>query len=71
TALVEKQITQRAAAAGRPFEQEAETLLLEKQPSGAFTTVEQLGATAVFLTSAAADNMTGASLSVDGGWTAR
>jgi len=43
----------------------------EKQPSGQFTQTGQLGALAVFLCSEAAANMTGASLPVDGAWTAQ
>jgi 3-hydroxybutyrate dehydrogenase len=46
-------------------------LLSEKQPSLEFTTPEQLGGLAVFLCSDAAAQMTGVSLPVDGGWTAR
>ena len=36
----------------------------------AFATVEEIGGTAVFLCSAAAAQITGTTLSVDGGWTA-
>jgi 3-hydroxybutyrate dehydrogenase len=46
-------------------------LLAEKQPSLQFTTPEQLGALAVFLCSAAADNVKGQAWSLDGGWTAQ
>jgi 3-hydroxybutyrate dehydrogenase len=45
--------------------------LSEKQPSHEFVTPEQLGALTVFLCSEAADQITGAALSVDGGWTAQ
>jgi 3-hydroxybutyrate dehydrogenase len=70
TPLVVQQIEARAAE-GVPLEQAERDLLGEKQPSARFTTVEQIGAFAVFLCSEAADNMTGASLPVDGGWTAQ
>ena len=46
-------------------------LLAEKQPSLQFTTPEQLGELAVFLCSAAADNVRGVAWNVDGGWTAQ
>jgi len=71
TPLVEKQITALAANLGLDQEAAARELLAEKQPSLQFVTPEQLAATAVFLASEAAAQMTGASLSVDGGWTAR
>jgi len=71
TALVEKQIT--AIAREKTLDQEAAAreLLSEKQPSLQFVTPEQLAGTAVFLASDAAAQITGASISVDGGWTAR
>ncbi|MEP6149622.1 MAG: SDR family oxidoreductase [Nisaea sp.] len=45
--------------------------MLEKQPSGQFTTVEQLAGAAVFLCGDAASNMTGTTVTLDGGWTAQ
>lgn len=71
TPLVQQQIESRAAQEGISVEKARHDLLLEKQPSGHFTTVEQLGQWAVFLCSPACDNVTGTSLPVDGGWTAR
>ncbi|MEO1677073.1 MAG: 3-hydroxybutyrate dehydrogenase [Pseudomonadota bacterium] len=47
-----------------------EKVLLERQPSKAFATVEQMGGTVVFLCSDAAAQITGTTISVDGGWTA-
>ncbi|WP_428393618.1 3-hydroxybutyrate dehydrogenase [Lichenicoccus sp.] len=49
----------------------AAALLAEKQPLRRFTTPGQIGALAVFLCSDAAATLTGASLPIDGGWTAR
>lgn len=71
TPLVEKQITAIADNKGISQEDAARELLGEKQPSLQFVTPEQLGGTAVFLASDAAAQITGASISVDGGWTAR
>ena len=71
TPLVQQQIEARAAREGITLETAQRDLLLEKQPSGQFTTVEQLGQWTVFACSSACDNLTGASLPVDGGWTAR
>jgi 3-hydroxybutyrate dehydrogenase len=71
TPLVRKQIEARAERERIPLEQAEHALLMEKQPSGKFTTVEQLGALAVFLCSPGADNITGVPLAADGGWTSQ
>ncbi|BAE51481.1 3-hydroxybutyrate dehydrogenase [Paramagnetospirillum magneticum] len=71
TPLVQKQIDARAEAQGVPVEQAGRDLLSEKQPSKKFTTPEQIGDLAVFLCSGAGANMTGTSLTMDGGWTAQ
>jgi 3-hydroxybutyrate dehydrogenase len=46
-------------------------LVTEKQPMARFTTPEQIGGLAVFLCSDAASTITGAPLSIDGGWLAQ
>lgn len=71
TPLVEKQISALAEKNGVDQETAARELLSEKQPSLQFVTPEQLGGTAVFLASDAAAQITGTTVSVDGGWTAR
>ena len=71
TPLVQQQIEARAAAQGIPVEQAQQELLQEKQPSGRFTQVEELGALVVFLCGPGAANLSGASLPVDGAWTAQ
>ncbi|MGC9158436.1 MAG: 3-hydroxybutyrate dehydrogenase [Terracidiphilus sp.] len=71
TPLVKKQIEARAEREKIPVQQAEHDLLLEKQPSGQFTTVEQLGALVVFLCGPGGDNITGVPLPVDGGWTAQ
>ena len=71
TPLVEKQITAMAAEQHVSQEDAAREMLSEKQPSLEFVTPDQLGGTAVFLASDAAAQITGTTISVDGGWTAR
>ena len=71
TPLVQKQIDARAAKEGLTADQARVALLGEKQPPLQFTTPEQLGELAVFLSSPAADNVRGQAWSVDGGWTAQ
>ncbi|MCW2243882.1 3-hydroxybutyrate dehydrogenase [Azospirillum canadense] len=71
TPLVQKQIDALAASKGLPEVQAKAELLGAKQPSGEFVTPDQLGQLAVFLCSDAAAQMTGANLTMDGGWTAQ
>ena len=70
TPLVEAQIPDTMKEYGMSRDEVIEKVLLERQPSKEFATVEQLGQTAVYLSSAAADQVTGTTISVDGGWTA-
>jgi 3-hydroxybutyrate dehydrogenase len=71
TPLVEAQIDARAKAKGLSFEAAKVDLLSEKQPSKQFVTPDDLGELAVFLCSPAANQMTGVSLPMDGGWTSQ
>jgi 3-hydroxybutyrate dehydrogenase len=71
TPLVEKQISDMAAQKNISHEAASDLLLGGKQPSGAFVTPEQLGGMVAFLCSPAADQITGTSHAVDGGWTAQ
>jgi len=70
TPLVEKQIQGIAEKEGVTFDQAKDKLLSEKQPSKEFVSPEQLGKAALFLASDDAAQVTGAHLSMDGGWTA-
>ena len=71
TPLVQKQIEARASAQGIPVEQARDDLVREKQPMLDYTTPEKIGALAVFLCGDAASTITGAALSIDGGWIAQ
>ncbi|MBV9014222.1 MAG: 3-hydroxybutyrate dehydrogenase [Alphaproteobacteria bacterium] len=71
TPLVQQQIETRATAQGIPVEQAREDLVREKQPMLDYTTPEKIGAFAVFLCSEGASTITGAALSIDGGWVAQ
>ena len=70
TPLVEAQIPDTMKKYDMDRETVIREVLLERQPSKGFATVEQLGGTAVFLCSDAAEQITGTTISVDGGWTA-
>jgi 3-hydroxybutyrate dehydrogenase len=70
TPLVEKQLQDRAKEAGTDVDTEKKKMLQETQPMLKFTTPEEIGALAVFLSSDAAATITGVPLSIDGGWVA-
>ena len=70
TPLVEKQIPDTMKARGMTREQVMNDVLLAGQPTKEFVTVEQVAALALFLCRDEAASITGANLSIDGGWTA-
>ena len=70
TPLVEAQIQDQMNAHGMDRETVIREVMLLRQPSRQFATVEQIGGTVVYLCSGAADQVTGTTISIDGGWTA-
>jgi 3-hydroxybutyrate dehydrogenase len=70
TPLVEAQIPDTMKEYGMSREDVIKDVMLTRQPSKEFATVEQMGGTTVFLCSDAATQITGTTISVDGGWTA-
>jgi 3-hydroxybutyrate dehydrogenase len=71
TPLVQAQIDKRAAANGWDNATATRELLSEKEPTLRFTTPEHIGEMVVFLCGAAGSNITGAAMTMDGGWSAR
>jgi 3-hydroxybutyrate dehydrogenase len=71
TPLVQRQLEDRAKQEGTDVATQKLRFLAEKQPMTQFSTPEQIGALAVFLCSESAKTITGAPLSIDGGWVAQ
>ena len=71
TPLVQKQIPETAKARGLTEEQVIRDVLLHAQPTRKFVTTEEIGALAVFLSTDAAQSITGTALPIEGGWTAQ
>ncbi len=70
TPLVEAQIPDQMKVHNMDRDTVIREVMLDRQPSKQFATVEQLGGTVVYLCSPAADQVTGTAISIDGGWTA-
>jgi 3-hydroxybutyrate dehydrogenase len=71
TPLVERQIPDTMRARNMTEEQVKRDVLLAAQPTKEFVTVDQVASLALYLCSDAASAITGANLSIDGGWTAQ
>jgi len=71
TPLVQQQVDAKARALGVSIDEATRLLLSEKEPSMQFTTPEELGELALFLCSAAGNNVRGAAWNMDGGWAAQ
>ena len=70
TPLVEAQIPDTMKEYDMGREEVIKNVMLQRQPSREFATVEQIGGTALYLCSDAAAQVMGTTISVDGGWTA-
>ena len=70
TPLVESQIPDTAKEYGISEDEAIDKVILKKQPSKEFVTVDQVAGIALFLCSDAATQITGTTISADGGWTA-
>jgi 3-hydroxybutyrate dehydrogenase len=71
TPLVEGQIDSQAKVHGLPREQVIREVILAAQPTKRFVEVEEVAALAVYLCGEQARSITGASIAIDGGWSAR
>lgn len=71
TSLIEKQIPDTAKTRGITEQQVIDEVLLKAQPTKKFVTIEQIADLAYFLCGDGAASITGAALTVDGGWTAQ
>jgi len=71
TPLVENQIPDTMKARGMTREQVLNDVLLAAQPTKTFVTIEQVASLALYLCRDEAASITGANLSMDGGWTAQ
>lgn len=68
TPMVEKQISDQMRVHNKDRESIFRDVILARQPSKEFVTIEQIAETTAFLCSSAANQITGTTLSVDGGW---
>lgn len=71
TPLVEKQIAALAKANDMSEKDVVDRVMLEPMPKKTFITIDEIAALAQFLIGSNARNITGQSIAIDGGWTAR
>ena len=69
TPLVDKQISDQARVRGMPESEVISQIMLKPMPKGVFIGIDELAGATAFLVSAAARNITGQTISIDGGWT--
>jgi 3-hydroxybutyrate dehydrogenase len=71
TPLVENQIAAQAIENGISEQEVIDKIMLAPMPKNAFIGIDELAATAAFLLTNEAKNITAQALVIDGGWTAR
>lgn len=71
TPLVEAQIAAQARTRGIPEEEVIQKIMLAPMPKHTFITVEEIAAAVEYLISPLARNVTGQTITIDGGWTAQ
>ena len=71
TPMVEGQIADTAKARNMPEERVIKEVMLDRQPTKEFTTVEEIARMCCFLMSDAAPSITGAEIKMEGGWCAQ
>jgi len=71
TPLVDAQIAAQAKTRGIPEEEVIQKIMLAPMPKQTFITVEEIAAAAEYLISPLARNVTGQTITIDGGWTAQ
>ena len=71
TPLVDGQIAAQAERHGIPEEEVIQRIMLEPMPKKAFITFEEVAAAIEYLGGSAARNITGQTITMDGGWTIR
>lgn len=71
TPLVERQIAAQAREHGLSEAEVVQEIMLKPMPKGAFITIEEIYGVVEFLVGPAARNITGQTITIDGGWTAQ
>lgn len=71
TPLVEQQIADQAKNHGISEEEVVQKIMLEPMPKKSFIDLEEIAETVAFLSSSGAKNITGQTMVLDGGWTAK
>ena len=71
TPLVDAQIAAQARTRGIPEDEVIQKIMLAPMPKRTFITVEEVAAAAEYLISPLARNVTGQTITIDGGWTAQ
>jgi 3-hydroxybutyrate dehydrogenase len=71
TPLVDRQIADQARIRGMPESEVISQIMLKPMPKGVFIGIDELAGLTTFLASAAARNITGQTIVIDGGWTAQ